>query len=213
MENKKIDKNKVIGLVILLCLVIVGGAYAIGSSFNNKSSNSNVGSSQKDIKKVTMVLEQKGEILEGSEAEIKIPVKLSGIPAKTFPAASMSVSFEKDKLEFIGIEKGTIENYLGEVPEWKIDVKASNKLGTVNAIYLDKSGSKNSYCKSGFKPKTKDVVLYLKFKLTKEAKVKDLINLKIDDAVFATVKGDSDNTSLSTSNGNMAVKNLILEVE
>ena len=124
----------------------------------------------------------------------------------------MSVEFDKDKLEFIGVKKGTMQDYSKTVPEWTFDVDASNKSGVVNAIYLDKSGAKNSYYKSGFEKGKKDVVLNLVFKLKEEAKSGDMLNLNIADAVFSTVNGDTDNSNLSTAKNTMKNKNLILEV-
>ena len=105
-----------------------------------------------------------------------------------------------------------MQDYSKTVPEWTFDIDASNKSGIVNAIYLDKSGAKNSYYKSGFEKGKKDVVLNLVFKLKEEAKSGDMLNLNISDAVFATVNGDTDNSNLSTAKNTMKNKNLILEV-
>ena len=40
-----------------------------------------------------------------------------------------------------------------------------------------------------------------------------MLNIKINDAVFATVNGDTDNSNLSTAKNTMKNKNLILEIK
>ena len=93
-----------------------------------------------------------------------------------------------------------------------MDIDASNKSGIVNTVYLDKSGGKNSYHKSGFEEGAKDTVLSLKFKL-KDVKAKDVLNLNISDAVFATVHGDTDESNLSTLKNTMKNKNLKITIK
>ena len=203
-------QNKIIGIAVILTLIVAGVVYGISSNLKH---NEPVKTTQEDKNQdVILSLSYDKEISEGSQEEIVIPVKLSYLPSGVFPSASMSVEFDKDKLEFIGVKKGTMQDSSKTVPEWTFDVDASNKSGVVNAIYLDKSGAKNSYYKSGFEKGKKDVVLNLVFKLKGEAKSGDMLNLNIADAVFATVNGDTDNSNLSTAKNTMKNKNLILEV-
>lgn len=203
-------QNKIIGIAVILTLIVAGVVYGISSNLKH---NEPVKTTQEDKNQdVILSLSYDKEISEGSQEEIVIPVKLSYLPSGVFSSASMSVEFDKDKLEFIGVKKGTMQDYSKTVPEWTFDVDASNKSGVVNAIYLDKSGAKNSYYKSGFEKGKKDVVLNLVFKLKEEAKSGDMLNLNIADAVFATVNGDTDNSNLSTAKNTMKNKNLILEV-
>ena len=197
-------QNKIIGIAVILTLIVAGVVYGISSNLKH---NEPVKTTQEDKNQdVILSLSYDKEISEGSQEEIVIPVKLSYLPSGVFPSASMSVEFD------IGVKKGTMQDYSKTVPEWRFDVDASNKSGVVNAIYLDKSGAKNSYYKSGFEKGKKDVVLNLVFKLKEEAKSGDMLNLNISDAVFATVNGDTDNSNLSTAKNTMKNKNLILEV-
>lgn len=205
-------KQKILGLAIIFALVVAGVVYGVSSN-SNKQEPTNT-TQQEDVNQdVVLSLEYDNNITEGSEEEIVVPVKLSYLPSGVFPSASMSVEFDKEKLEFIRIDKGTMENYSSEVPEWNVDVDASNKNGIVNAIYLDKSGAKNSYYKSGFEKENKDTVLNLVFKLKEDAKSKDILHLNITDAVFATVNGDTDNSNLSTAKNTMKNRNLMIEIK
>ena len=189
-------QNKIIGIAVILTLIVAGVVYGISSNLKH---NEPVKTTQEDKNQdVILSLSYDKEISEGSQEEIVIPVKLSYLPSGVFPSASMSVEFDKDKLEFIGVKKGTMQDYSKTVPEW--------------TFYIDKSGAKNSYYKSGFEKGKKDVVLNLVFKLKEEAKSGDMLNLNISDAVFATVNGDTDNSNLSTAKNTMKNKNLILEV-
>ncbi|MGL4796782.1 MAG: hypothetical protein ACRC1Y_02035, partial [Paraclostridium sp.] len=56
----------------------------------------------------------------------------------------------------------------------------------------------NAYSKDGFKKNKKDMVFQLVFKLKDSVQPKDKISISIDEAVFATVTGDKDKTTIST---------------
>lgn len=205
-------KQKILGLAIIFALIVAGVVYGVSS--NQKEQEPTKITQEEDVNQdVFLSLEYDKDIEEGSEEEIVVAAKLSYLPSGVFPSASMSIEFDKEKLEFVRIDKGTMQDYSKEVPEWSVDVDASNKSGVVNAIYLDKSGAKNSYYKSGFEKENKDVVLNLVFKLKKDAKSKDILHMNIADAVFATVNGDTDNSNLSTSKNTMKNKNLMIEIK
>lgn len=205
-------KQKIIGIAIILTLIVAGVVYGVSS--NLKKQEPTKITQEEDVNQdVILSLEYDKDIEEGSDEEIVVPVKLSYLPSGVFPSASMSVEFDKDKLEFVRIDKGTMQDYSKEVPEWNVDADASNKSGVVNAIYLDKSGAKNSYYKSGFEKGSKDTVLNLVFKLKEDAKSEDILHINITDAVFATVNGDTDNSNLSTAKNTMENKNLMIKVK
>lgn len=205
-------KQKILGIAIICILAVAGAVYGI--STNSKKQEPTKITQEEDVNQdVVLSLEYNNDIEEGSEEEIVVPVKLSYLPSGVFPSASMSVEFDKEKLEFVRIDNGTMADYSNEVPQWNVDVDASNKQGVVNTIYLDKSGAKNSYYKSGFEKENKDIVLNLVFKLKEDAKSKDILHLNIVDAVFATVNGDTDNSNLSTAKNTMKNRNLMIEIK
>lgn len=210
MGNKQMSKKKIYTIAILLFLAVAGTVYGISTLNKSDSENTKV---EEKIEDAVLSLECSEDISADFKDEIVIPVKLSYLPSGIYPSASISVEFDKDKLEFIGIKDGTMENYSKEIPKWNVDVESSNKYGVVNAIYLDESGGKNSYYKSGFVKGEKDTVLNLKFKLKDSVKQNDKLELTVSDAVFATINGDTDDKNLSTLKETMEVKNLIIEVK
>lgn len=210
MGNKQMSKKKIYTIAILLFLAVAGTVYGISTLNKSDSENTKV---EEKIEDAVLSLECSEDISADFKDEIVIPVKLSYLPSGIYPSASISVEFDKDKLEFIGIKDGTMENYSKEIPKWNVDVESSNKYGVVNAIYLDESGGKNSYYKSGFVKGEKDTVLNLKFKLKDSVKQNDKLELTVSDAVFATINGDTDDKNLSTLKETMEVKNLTIEVK
>ncbi len=210
MGNKQMSKKKIYTIAILLFLAVAGTVYGISTLNKSDSENTKV---EEKIEDAVLSLECNEDISADFKDEIVIPVKLSYLPSGIYPSASISVEFDKDKLEFIGIKDGTMENYSKEIPKWNVDVESSNKYGVINAIYLDESGGKNSYYKSGFVKGEKDTVLNLKFKLKDSVKQNDKLELTVSDAVFATINGDTDDKNLSTLKETMEVKNLTIEVK
>lgn len=208
----KLSKQKITAIAVILSLVVVGIVYGIGVK-SKQEQVSNTVKQEDENQEVALLLEYDKDLAANSQEEIVIPVKLSYLPSGVYPSASISIEFDKEKLEFTGIDKGTIKDFSNKVPAWNVDVDATNKSGVVNAMYLDKSGGKNSYYKSGFEKGTKDTILNLKFKLKDAAKSKDILHLNIADAVFATINGDTDNSSLSTLKNTMKNKNLMIEIK
>lgn len=156
----------------------------------------------------TISLEPPSPVEVGSKDEIIVDVKLSKLPTNIYPAASLSVGFDNNKLEFTGVKMGTMETYGDKIvngsdytiPTWDCDVETSNSRGQVNAMYIDMTTGKFAYNADGFEKDTKDIVLRMAFKLKDSAQKGDTYYLEIKDAVFATIDGDKDKTSLSTAN-------------
>lgn len=165
------------------------------------------------------------EILSNSKENITIPVVVSNLPNNKFPAASASIKFDKNKLEFVGIDSGTMEVYddydeakggekLFKIPQWSFNKEVSNQQGEVKTMYLDTTAGKNAYSTDGFKKNKKDIAFQLVFKLKDSVQSKDKININIDEAVFATVDGDNDKTTLSTKEtySKLKVKNAKIKI-
>ncbi|WP_270304194.1 cohesin domain-containing protein, partial [Terrisporobacter petrolearius] len=143
----------------------------------------------------------------------KLKLKMSQIPSNIYSSASFSISFDKNKVEFVDIEKGDILTYSSNSPSWEYDVKASNKRGQVNIIYLDSTGGKESFTSKSIVEESKNNILILEFKLKDDVESGENISFKIKDAVFATVNGDKDNSSLSTKNKNIKFEDCNIKIE
>lgn len=223
MEKIKSMSKKRKNIIILIIVLVLIGASAI-SIYSYKMKNSNVtkNEEQSDIVEIPIIkLVPSKNIGVNEKEEFEVDVVLSSLPADIYPAASVSIGFNKDKLEFAGVKKGEMQTYgdissSGEnfvVPLWDCDIKTSNDSGKINAIYLDKTAGKFAYNKFGFDKESKNVVLRLKFKLKNNAKQGEKYALDIKDAIFATVNGDKDNTSLSSIKGTLKVSGCEIVVQ
>lgn len=147
--------------------------------------------------------------------EFIVDVKLSDLGDELYPAASVTVGFDKNKLEFTGTKIGTMMTYGDntidgksfDIPLWNCNIERANELGEINTLYMDMTAGKYAYSKSGFDKKTKDVVLRLGFKLRDSAVKGEVYNIKIRDAVIAAINGDENKTSLATSQNTLRARN------
>lgn len=180
----------------------------------------------KDIKTPTLKLEVPTEkITVNYKDEIIVPAVLSNLPDNEYPAASVSIKFDNNKLEFVGINIGTMETYNDydperdeepsyKIPQWTYNEEVANQEGEIKAMYLDTTAGKNAYVISGFEKNKKDIPFQLVFKLKDSVIKNDELAIEIEEAVFATVNGDVDKTTLSTkdSYGKLKVKDGVLKI-
>lgn len=212
--NKNIEfiKNnkKLIASSFVVLLVIIG---ALVITINNSAP-------------VLSLKSPTNEITHNSKDEIVIPAVLSKLPDESYPAANVAVSFNKNKLEFVGIKIGTMETYDDynestdeapnfKIPTWVYNTDVSNQEGVVKAMYLDTTASKNTYSLDGFKKKEKDIPFQLVFKLKDSVISNDKLALNIEEATFATLSGDVDKTTLSTKDnyGKLKVENTEIKIK
>ena len=141
--------------------------------------------------------------------EFMLDVTISSLGDARYPAMSMSISFDSSRLEFLGIEEGNLfvlsdENTTGQkLPEWSCNVQNSNDTGLINIMYLDMTGGKNAFTKE-LLAEDYNVVLRLKFRLRGSVRPGDVLDLIVEDAVFAA----SDETqSLAMTTDTLKVKN------
>ena len=208
--NEMSSKNKL--LVYSSFVVIIG--LIVGGIFFNKDSNLS-------IIKPTLILEPPAPIEVTNKEEFIVDVKLSHLPKDIYPAASISVGFDNNKLEFTGVKMGTMETYGDQIlngsdytiPTWACNVETSNKKGVVNAMYLDMTAGKFAYNEDGFEKGSKDIVLRLAFKLKDSTQAGENYYLDIKDAVFATVDGDKDKSSLATLDKTLKTNNCSIVVK
>lgn len=151
----------------------------------------------------------KDKITVNTESEVIIPAVLSALPDELFSAASVVISFDKNKLEFVGMKIGTMQTYDDydetkdeekryKNPEWSYNVELANQEGEIRAMYLDMTAGKNSYSLDGYQENVQDIPFQLVFKVKDSVIKNEELTISIEEAVFATINGDVDKTTLST---------------
>ena len=159
--------------------------------------------------KPTLTVETPQKLSASQTEEFTLDVTVSALGDARYPAMSMSLAFDPSRLEFLGVEEGSIfilsdENSTGQkLPNWSCNVENSNDTGTVNIMYLDMTGGKNAFTKD-LLADGHNVVLRLKFRLRGSVRPGDVLDLIVEDAVFAA----SDETqSLAMTTDTLQVKN------
>ena len=157
----------------------------------------------------TLIVETPQKLSASQTEEFTLDVTVSALGEARYPAMSMSISFDSSRLEFLGVEEGNIfilsdENSTGQkLPDWSCNVQNSNDTGRINIMYLDMTGGKNAFSKE-LLAEDYNVVLRLKFRLRGSVRVGDVLDLIVEDAVFAA----SDETqSLAMTTDTLKVKN------
>lgn len=193
-ENKK----KIIigaGVVLLLALLIIAFLFINNDKF--------------PLGTPTLTIETPQKISVSGSDKFTIDVTVSSLGEAIYPAASMSISFDSSRLEFLGVEEGNVfirsdENTAQQtLPEWSVNPDQCNKTGKINIMYLDTTGGKNAFSKE-LLSQDDNVVLRLNFRLRGSMRSGDVCDLIFEDAVFAA----SDETqSLAMTTGTLKVKN------
>ena len=157
----------------------------------------------------TLIVETPQKLSATQSDEIMLDVSVTNLGDARYPAMSMSIAFDASRLEFLGIEEGNVfvlcdENNSGQkLPDWNNNVQSSNETGLINVMYLDLTGGRNAFSKE-LLAVDNNVVLRLKFRLRGSIRAGDILDLIVEDAVFAA----SDETqSLATTAGTLNVKN------
>ena len=157
----------------------------------------------------TLIVETPQKFSISGTKEFTLDVTISDLGEVRYPAMSMSVSFDSSRLEFLGVEEGNMfilsdENSSGQqLPDWSCNVQNSNDTGFINIMYLDMTGGRNAFSKD-LLADDYNVVLRLKFRLRGSVRPGDVLDLIVEDAVFAA----SDETqSLAMTRDTLKVKN------
>ena len=158
--------------------------------------------------KPTLIVETPQKLSASQTDEFTLDVTISTLGDARYPAMSMSISFDSSRLEFLGVEEGNIfilsdENSTGQqLPDWSCNVQNSNETGLINIMYLDTTGGKHAFTKD-LLAEEYNVVLRLKLRLRGSARAGDVLDLIVEDAVFAA----SDETqSLAMTTDTLKVK-------
>lgn len=162
----------------------------------------------------TLIVETPQKLSASERTEFTLDVTVSTLGEARYPAMSMSIRFDPSRLEFLGVEEGNIFILSGEssngqqLPDWSCNVGNSNDTGLINIMYLDMTGGKNAFSRE-LLAEDYNVVLRLKFRLRGSVRPGDVLDLIVEDAVFAA----SDETqslamttdTLNTKNGRIVI--------
>ena len=164
---------------------------------------------QSDSGMPTLIVETPQKLSASQSGEFTLDVTISDLGEARYPAMSMSISFDASRLEFLGVEEGNIfilsdENSSGQqLPDWNCNTQTSNDKGLINIMYLDMTGGRNAFSRD-LLAEDHNVVLRLKFRLRGSARPGDVLDLIVEDAVFAA----SDETqSLAMTTNTLKTKN------
>ena len=157
----------------------------------------------------TLIVETPQKLSATGTDEFTLDVTVSNLGEARYPAMSISISFDSSRLEFLGVEEGNIfilsdeSNNGQQLPDWSCNVQNSNDTGRINIIYLDMTGGRNAFTQE-LLAKDYNVVLRLKFRLRGSSRPGDVLDLIVEDAVFAA----SDETQcLAMTTGTLKTKN------
>ena len=138
----------------------------------------------------TLTVETPQKISRSSTQTITLEVLISDLGDAIYPAASMSIRFDPSRLEFMGVREGNVfvgntENSIGlALPEWSCNASASNETGQINILYLDMTGGDYAFRRE-LLAENDNVVLRLQFRLRGSVRAGDVMELVVEDAVFA----------------------------
>ena len=163
----------------------------------------------RDFGMPTLTVETPQKLSASETTEFTLDVTISDLADALYPAMSMSISFDASRLEFLGVAEGNVfvydtENTTGQkLPAWSYDVASSNTSGKINIMYLDLTGGKHAFSKA-LLAEENNVVLRLRFRLRGSVRAGDVMDLIVEDAVFAA----SDETqSLAMTLDTLKVRN------
>ena len=197
-ESTEKKKRKKWPWILIICLLLIAAATLYYYYFY-----------QGDSGTPTLIVETPQKLSASQTEDFTLDVTVSDLGDARYPAMSMSITFDSSRLEFLGVEEGNIfilsdENSSGQqLPNWSCNVQSSNDTGLINIMYLDMTGGRNAFTKD-LLADDYNVVLRLKFRLRGSVRPGDVIDLIVEDAVFAA----SDETqSLAMNRDTLKIKN------
>ena len=197
-ESTEKKKRKKWPWILAICLLLIAAATLYYFYFYQGNSGT-----------PTLIVETPQKLSVSQAEDFTLDVTVSDLGDARYPAMSMSIVFDSSRLEFLGVEEGNIfilsdENNSGQqLPNWSCNVQSSNDTGLINIMYLDMTGGRNAFTKD-LLADDYNVVLRLKFHLRGSVRPGDVLDLIVEDAVFAA----SDETqSLAMNRDTLKIKN------
>ena len=157
----------------------------------------------------TLTVETPQKIDLSDTEEFTLDVTISDLGEVRYPAMSMSIRFDPSRLEFLGVGEGELfvhddQNSVGcKLPDWSYDVDSCNDTGLINIMYLDMTGGKHAFSRE-LLAEGDNVVLRLRFRLRGSVRAGDVLDLILEDAVFAA---SDERQSLAMTTDTLKVKN------
>ena len=196
-----LDKKKKIciiaGVGLLVCAILLFIFFAFGDAVGIRRDQP------------TLTIETPQKISLSSTDTFVLDVRISSLGDALYPAMSASIAFDASRLEFLGVEEGNVfvyntENTSGrQLPRWSYDIASSNASGRINVMYLDLTGGTQSFSKE-LLAEEDNVILRLKFRLRGSARIGDVMDLIVEDAVFAA---SDEKDSLALARDTLKVRN------
>ena len=196
-ESTEKKKRKKWPWILAICLLLIAAAALYYFYFY-----------QGDSGAPTLIVETPQKLSVSQTEDFTLDVTVSDLGDARYPAMSMSISFDSSRLEFLGVEEGNVfvlsdENSTGQaLPDWNCNVQNSNDTGRINIMYLDLTGGRNAFSRE-LLAEEDNVVLRLKFRLRGSARSGDVLNLTVEDAVFAAL---DESQSLAMTTDTLKVK-------
>lgn len=157
----------------------------------------------------TLTVETPRKISPTQTEAFILDVTISDLGEALYPAASMSISFDSSRLEFLGVEEGNVfirddQNTAGQgLPDWSCNPQTCNETGLINIMYLDMTGGKYAFSRE-LLSEDDNVVLRLRFRLRGSVRSGDVLDLIVEDAVFAA---SDENMSLAMTTKTLNTRN------
>ena len=192
----KIEKKNLIIVIVVAVSVLAFGALALLS-----------GGKGGVLGAPTLTVETPQKCSAGEE--ITLDVTISDMGEALYPAASMSIRFDPACLEFLAVEEGNVFILDGEstsgrqLPQWSCNTAACNESGLINIMYLDMTGGRYAFSRQ-LLAEEDNVVLRLSFRVRGSVRTGDVLDLIVEDAVFAA---SEENDSLAMTRNTLRVRN------
>lgn len=175
IQKLKSGSRKRIVIVILAVAVIIAFMVFL---WNRKVSESG-----------PKVFYESAEMVRGEEVEIDVKVK--GIEG-FYPAVSLEIAFDKNKLEFLELRQGNMEvvnQTTGEtvIPEWQFSKESANREGAVKTMYLDMTGGDNPVSGDAIEEGS-DIMFRLVFRVKDSCNEGEELVLTTKQATFAALE-------------------------
>lgn len=192
---EKVEKKN-IWLIILACAALAAAVAALL-----------LGSGKSPMGTPVLTVETPQKCSAGEE--ITLDVTISDMGEALYPAASMSIRFDPACLEFLAVEEGNVfildeETTSGrQLPQWSCNTAACNESGLINIMYLDMTGGRYAFSRE-LLAEEDNVVLRLTFRVRGSVRTGDVLDLIVEDAVFAA---SEEKESLAMTRNTLRVRN------
>ena len=157
-----------------------------------------------DVPCLTVVAPPKVSL--SGDREVVVDVTISDLGQVPYPAASASIRFDPSRLEFLGVQEGNVFVRDGagqDLPQWSCSPTQCNQSGVINVMYLDLTGGTQAFERQ-LLAEEENVLLRIAFRLRGSARVGDVYDLTVEDAVFAA---SDEKESLAMLQGTLTCRN------